>query len=154
MKHMIVTQSALIPAPVNQVYAVIADYEVGHLAILPQPYFQSMEVLKGGQGEGTEVFTTMLVMGQTFTYHQKVTEPEKGRQITETDINTGLATSFYFEQAGNNQTEVTIRAEIALMNGFTGILQRVFNPVIIGGIFKKELQNLAVYVSQNQPLTA
>ena len=151
---MIVKQSAIIDAPIETVYGVIADYEVGHRAILPQPYFKSMEVLAGGQGEGTEIFIKMEVMGQEFSYHQKVTEPVKGRQLVERDINTGLASSFFLEPLADDKTEVRIEAEVALMGGFTSLMQRLFNPVIIGGIFKKELQNLNDYVTQNQVVRA
>ncbi len=151
MKHMLVKQSAIINAPLEQVYAVIADYEVGHQAILPKPYFQSMEVINGGYGEGTEIKIEMEVFGIKASYHQLVTEPIKGRQIVERDINTNLGTTFTFEPRNNGtQTEVTILAEIALSDGFQGTLERLFNPFIIRYIFKQELQNLDAYVTQKE----
>lgn len=155
MKHMLVKQSAIINAPIEQVYAVIADYEVGHQAILPKPYFQSMEVINGGYGEGTEIKIEMEVFGIKASYHQLVTEPIKGRQIVERDINTNLGTTFTFEPRNNGtQTEVTILAEIALSDGFQGTLERLFNPFIIRYIFKQELQNLDDYVTQKEVVQA
>jgi len=154
MEHMIVKQSAVINAPIEIVYAVLRDYEVGHRAILPEPFFESMEVLKGGQGEGTEIFIEMEVFGQEFTYHQRVTEPIPGHQLVERDINTGLASTFFLEPVGENQTRVHIESEVALSKGFQRIMEKLFNPMIIGGIFKKELQNLADYVAKNQVITA
>ena len=151
MKHMLVKQSAIINAPIEQVYAVIADYEVGHQAILPKPYFQSMEVINGGYGEGTEIKIEMEVFGIKASYHQLVTEPIKGGQIVERDINTNLGTTFTFEPRKNgSQTEVTILAEIALSDGFQGKLERLFNPFIIRYIFKQELQDLDTYVAQKE----
>ena len=151
MKHMLVKQSAIINAPIEQVYAVIADYEVGHQAILPKPYFQSMEVINGGYGEGTEIKIEMEVFGIKASYHQLVTEPIKGRQIVERDINTHLGTTFSFEPRNTGtQTEVTILAEIALSDGFQGKLERLFNPFIIRYIFKQELQDLDTYVAQKE----
>lgn len=47
--------SHIIPVNPEKVYAVIADYEEGHHAILPKEYFSSMKVLKGGQGTGTVI---------------------------------------------------------------------------------------------------
>ena len=148
---MLVKQSAIINAPIEQVYAVIADYKVGHQAILPKPYFQSMEVINGGYGEGTEIKIEMEVFGIKASYHQLVTEPIKGRQIVERDINTNLGTTFTFEPRNNGtRTEVTILAEIALSDGFQGTLERLFNPFIIRHIFKQELQNLDDYVTQKE----
>lgn len=155
MKHMLVKQSATINAPIEQVYAVIADYEVGHRAILPKPYFQSMEILNGGFGEGTELKIEMDIFGVKASYHQLVTEPVKGRQIVERDMNTNLASTFTLVPLDNGtQTQVTIVAEVALSDGFQAIMERLFNPLIIGHIFKKELQNLDDYVTHKEVIQA
>ena len=43
-----ISASALIQAPAQQVYAIIADYGNGHPRILPKPYFVSPTVEQGG----------------------------------------------------------------------------------------------------------
>lgn len=155
MQHMLVTQSAIINAPRETVYAVIADYEVGHQAILPKPYFKRMTVLEGGQGAGTEIEVDMEVFGVEASYHQRVSEPELGHVIVERDINTGLASTFYLKSMNaDTQTEVKIVAEIALSGGIRSLMERLFNPLIIGHILKKELQNLQAYVRRNTIATA
>ena len=44
-----VKASRVIPAPPETVYAVLIDYEEGHRAILPKPYFVDMIIEKGGR---------------------------------------------------------------------------------------------------------
>lgn len=47
MTSHLVVASQLIPASVQQVYAIIADYNQGHPHILPKPHFVSLTVEKG-----------------------------------------------------------------------------------------------------------
>ena len=71
-----VQASEVINARPEDVYALLSDYQVGHPAILPKPYFTGLTVEKGGQGAGTIVITRLKVMGQEFVYRQAITEPE------------------------------------------------------------------------------
>src|SRR5437773_7574984 len=86
-----------IDARPEQLYAIITDYRVGHPAILPKPYFTELTVEKGGQGAGTVLWVSLRAFGKDYRYHQLVTEPEPGRVIVETDIETGQYSTFTFE---------------------------------------------------------
>ncbi len=139
--------SAVIDARPEELYAVVSDYHVGHPAILPKPYFTELTVEKGGQGEGTIIRTRLKAFGREFSFHQVVTEPEPGRLLVETDMDTGQFSSFTFEPLnGGKQTRVTIIAENPASPGFTGFLERLTQPAFNRRLFQQELRNLADYV--------
>jgi hypothetical protein len=147
MNQIRVEQSAVIAAAPSQVYAVIRDYEVGHVAILPKPYFQEMIIEEGGQGAGTKTRIKMKVMGQEIKFRHEVSEPEPGRVLKETDPATGLGTTFTFEPlAGGSQTRVTITTDTPVRAGLAGFMERLMTPFILRHIYRQELQNLADYV--------
>ncbi len=142
-----VEASDIIHAPAADIYAILSDYQVGHQAILPKPYFTAMIVETGGQGAGTILQTSMTVMGQDFHYHQIVSEPEPGRVLVETDLDTGQWSSFTLEPLGDgSQTRVTITSEFPASPGFKGIMERLFTPRFTRPIFMQELRNLNDYV--------
>jgi len=145
-----VEESRIIPASPQQVYAVIADYHEKHPAILPRPYFNDITVEQGGIGEGTVIRFSMTVMGRTFHYHQRITEPEPGRKLVETDLNTGQQSAFIFEPLANNQqTRLTIASDFPRSPGFAGIIESITQPPIVRRIYRQELQNIADYVQAN-----
>ncbi len=148
-----IEKSMLINASPKDIYAIIADYRVGHQAILPREYFDSMIVEEGGFGAGTVIRLKLTVFGQKYTYHQRVTEPEPGHLLVETDINTDDSTKFIIEPVEAHWTRVTISADFALEKGFKGLMQRVFQPMIVRKMFTLELNNLKQYVSEHAPIT-
>src|SRR5688500_18502080 len=114
--------SAVIDARPEELYAVVSDYRVGHPAILPKPYFTELTVEKGGIGAGTVLRISMEIFGKQFSYHQLVSEPEPGRRLVESNIDTPGASTFIFEPlAGGRQTRVTISAELVGSDGVIGI---------------------------------
>lgn len=148
MGLMRVQSSAVIPARPEAIYAVLADYREAHPAILPKPYFTELKVEEGGQGAGTVIHVRMKVFGIESEFHQIVSEPEPGRVLAETDLNTGLISTFTVEPLnGGGQSRVTITTEFNPRPGFMGFMERLFNPPIMRRIFNQELQNLADYVS-------
>jgi hypothetical protein len=139
--------SAVIDARPEELYAVVSDYRVGHPAILPKPYFTELTVEKGGQGAGTVIRTRMKVFGREYAFHQAVTEPEPGRVLVETDMDTGQFSSFTFEPLNaGKQTRVTIKAENPASPGIVGLLERLTQPAFNRRLFQQELRNLADYV--------
>ncbi len=155
MKQYQVEASAVIDAPAAQVYAIVADYNDGHQAILPKPYFVSMDVLEGGIGAGTKLKVVMKVMGQDFVFNEEVTEPEPGRVLVEADNEAGVATTFTFEPLNNDtQTRVTISTIGKTSPGFKGWLEKKMNPRIMGKIYRQELENLAQVAQQRQASVA
>lgn len=151
MKTIHVEASHIIPANIETVYSIIADYHVGHQAILPRPAFQEMQVIEGGYGTGTHIKLHVKVFGQSYYYNQVVSEPEPGRVIRETDVNTGQYSEFTLEPVSDNQTRVTIVGKMPASSGIKGFLERITQPVIVGGMFKTELKNLEAYVNQAIP---
>ena len=145
-----VAESAIIDASPQAVYEVIADYRVGHAAILPKPYFEEMTVVKGGRGAGTELRLRMKVFGQTIHYHQIVSEPEPGRVIEEREIGTDQVTTFTFDPVDDGQrTRVTITSLFPVEPGIKGILQRLTQPPVTRRLYRQELQNLAEYLRED-----
>lgn len=139
--------SHVIEARPEEIWAVISDYRVGHAAILPRPPFTEMIVEEGGQGAGTLLLTRIKVWGKEFTFHQRVSEPEPGRLLLETDIDTGQFSTFRLEPlGGGQQTRVTIVAENPASPGLMGILERLTQPTINRRVFMQELRNLAGYI--------
>jgi hypothetical protein len=150
MKTFHVEASRVIDARPEDIYAVISDYRVGHPAILPKPYFTDLVVEKGGQGAGTVLRVYLSVFGRKFTYHQVVTEPEPGRVLVETDIETGQYSSFTFEPlTGGQQTRLTISSEFPAKPGLAGFMDSLTQPPFIRRLYQQELKNIADYVRQH-----
>jgi hypothetical protein len=144
MNTAIIEESGFIKAKPADVYNVLADYRVGHNAVLPKPYFVRMEVTEGGFGAGTAITVDMEVYGVKRTMRMRVTEPEKGHILEETDVDTGTQTHFIFD-AVDGGTRLTIHTKMNFADGFRGFLEKLTTPAITRGIYKKELQNIAEY---------
>ncbi len=144
-----VTASALIPAPAQQIYALIADYHVGHPSILPKPYFLSLDVIKGGVGAGTVITFQMQLMGRVQTFHGVVSEPEPGRVLVETYSNPDSVTTFTVEPRdevahdGGSQAYVTITTQTIVPDGPLGTVQGWLTTQLLRPIYLKELDQLA-----------
>lgn len=142
--------SDIIPARPEVVYAVLADYRVGHPAILPKPYFTELKVEQGGQGAGTIVRTRMVVMGVERMFRLTVSEPEPGRVLKEVDEQAGVVTTFTVEPLNDGQqARVTIATEARASPGLMGVMEKLMNPPFTRRIYKEELQQLAEYVRQS-----
>lgn len=136
--------SALIPAPAERVYAIIADYRDEHVHILPKPPFLSLKVEQGGVGAGTVVRFEMKAFGKTQTFRSKIEEPEPGRTLTETDLSTGVTTTFVADPVdGGQRTHVTIITEGKVRSGLAGALERFLTTGFLQSTYAKELQLLA-----------
>lgn len=135
--------SALIDAPPQDLYAIIADYHHGHPKILPKPPFVSLAVEEGGTGTGTVIRVDMRVLGQLQTFRSVITEPEPGRVLVETNDN-GYVTTFTVEpRAEEQQAYVTIATEITGRAGVLGALERWFVTWLLRPVYVRELEQLA-----------
>jgi hypothetical protein len=147
MKDIRAETSAVIDASPEQVYRILRDYEVAHPAILPTEYFKDFAVESGGQGEGTVFRLRMQVYGRDFPYYMKVSEPVPGRELLETDLNTGNHSRFVIEPLeGGRKSKVTIIAHTRPSKGIAGQLERLMSPRIMRKIFDTELGILNQYV--------
>lgn len=139
--------SLVIDARAADLYAVVSDYHIGHLAIVPKQYFSDLVVEKGGKGAGTVVRGVVTVMGSKTPFHHVVSEPEPGRVLMETDLDTQQYTTFTFEPLNNGtQTRVTIASEFPPNGGFRGFMERLMIPPVARKMYRQELRQLAAYV--------
>ena len=140
MKSQIATASAIINAPAETVYNLIADYRHGHPRILPKEYFLSLDVEEGGFGAGTRIHFTMRLLGQTKQFHALITEPEPGRLLVETDINTDIPTSFRVEPIDDGRlTRLTIATELKGQN----VVESFIAKPMLQRVYRRELELVA-----------
>lgn len=143
--------TAVIEAPAERVYSILADYQVGHPAILPKPAFTGLSVEQGGHGAGTVIVSRMKVMGSERTFRMTVTEPQPGRVLVESDATT--TTTFSVEPLGAAQCRVTIVTDTQTSPGFAGWIERLVSPPFLRRLYRQELQNLADYALRLHTVT-
>ena len=140
MKSHIATATKIINAPAEVVYSLLADYRNGHPLILPKEYFLSIDVEEGGFGEGTIINFEMHLLGQTRSFHSRITEPEPGRLLVETDITTDIPTSFHVVPHGNDhQSRLTISTELKGQNAVEGFIAKY----LLEKVYRQELELVA-----------
>jgi hypothetical protein len=138
-----ISAAALLHEPPQKLYAILADYEQGHPAILPKPPFVSLEVEAGGRGHGTVIRVWMRVLGRQQSFRAVITEPEPGRALVETNDN-GYVTTFTVEPRRDGaESYVTIETEIHGRDGLLGALERRFVTRLLRPVYVRELENLA-----------
>jgi hypothetical protein len=138
-----VSASTLIAADARHVYRIIADYWHGHPHILP-PQFSGMVVERGGVGEGTVIRFQMRSLGRTQTFRAAVTEPEPGRVLVETDLDTnGAVTTFTVNPVNENGARVTIVTTLPARSGLVGRIERLLATWVLRRIYVEELEILA-----------
>jgi hypothetical protein len=133
-----------IPAAAATVYALLADYKVGHPSILPKPYFQRLVVNKGGIGAGTIFTAEMKVMGSKQSLTMEVTEPAPGKHLRETNHQDGMVTDFLLEPQGDGKhCLLTIKTTGKFSKGIKGLIERLFSPGFMRKLYKMELDLIA-----------
>jgi hypothetical protein len=132
-----VSAEAIINAPADAVYAVIADYRDGHPRILPKPPFVSLDVEEGGIGAGTVIRCRMRMMGRTQEFRATVTEPEPGK-LVETIAATGMVTSFTVDSA-IEKARVTISTDFKARGGLLGRVERFFITRALRPVYVREI---------------
>jgi uncharacterized protein YndB with AHSA1/START domain len=142
-----ISASALIAAPPERVYAVIANYRDGHPRILPRPPLESLTVEEGGIGAGTVITFDMRLMGQLQHRQAAVTEPEPGRVLVETDLRSGAVTTFTVDRrARGREALTTITTEVDVPRGLLGRLQAWVLTRLLQPVTTRELDQLAEVV--------
>jgi len=133
----------MINAQASVLYGIVADYKVGHPAILPSPPFLYLKVLEGGYGAGTKVEFAMTFFGKTNVEQAVVSEPEPGRILKEQTVINPLTTYFKFEPKETGCL-VTIRSELTRNKGIGGFLQMKLIKKLIHPVYRQELSKLAL----------
>lgn len=150
-KTITVEATSTIDAPAGAIFAVLADYHVGHPAILPKA-FTGITVKKGGQGAGSELDVETTVFGQRRAYDLFVSEHREGDNLNlvETDRNTGLSTTFRIQPLNPGEaSQVTISSQLAIGGGVAGLLEEFMMRTFAKRLFKQELNNLSDYIHHN-----
>ncbi len=133
--------SRVIAARPDVIYSIIADYRTGHPKILPKPEFAEMVVEQGGMGAGTVIRVTTQAMGRQQQMRMTVSEPQPGRVIQEENEN--VVTTFTVTPLdGGSRSQVTI-ATTWRRPGFAGMVERLINPLVARGLYRRELALLA-----------
>jgi uncharacterized protein YndB with AHSA1/START domain len=143
-----VSASAIIPAPPQRVYGILADYHQHHPRIVPPQYFRKMEVLQGGIGAGTRTRIEMRVMGVTRVFEHVVTEPVPGRVLVESEPDGSAATTFTVDPSGDSATYLTISTELKGRGGIAGAIERWLSARVLPRIYRAELARIAEYVRE------
>jgi hypothetical protein len=133
---------ANIGAAAPDVYRIIADYRTGHTRIIPRRYFRNLEVETGGYGAGTLIRYDLLAFGTTYHARARVTEPEPGRVLVETDLEKGAVTTFTVDPLGGAQSRVTIATEMPTRAGVVGWLERAMTGRFLRRVYDAELAQL------------
>jgi len=139
-----ISASAIIPARRDRVYSLIADYRDGHQRILPKQ-FSSLIVEQGGTGAGTIIRFQMSTLGKKQNFRAAITEPEPGRVLVESDLDTNGAVTTFTVDPGTAPADshVTISTELPVRGGLVGHIERMFSTMLLRPIYTKELENLA-----------
>ena len=138
-----------VPAAAERVYALLADYRVGHPSILPAKYFHNLVVEEGGVGEGTVIRFQMTALGKTRTARGVVTEPEPGRRLVESYPESGMVTSFLVEPRTSDSCDLTIATEWQ-PRGLAGLFERLVVPPLLRKIYREEIGNIACAVTARE----
>lgn len=135
------------------VYGYLADMRTHHPKFLP-PAFSDFTVVEGGVGAGTVTTFTVSAGGRSRSYKMRVSEPEPGRVLQESDENSSLVTTFTVDpvEAGTagagQQSRVRIRTTWQGAGGIGGFFERTFAPRAMRSLYNDEIRRLDAYARQ------
>jgi len=146
MAEIRVTAERTIGAPASQVYRLLSDYRNHHHRFLP-PAFSDFKVEEGGVGAGTVLRFRMTTSGRKRDFHMRVTEPQPGRVLAESDLDSTAVTTFNVQPDGKNSL-VRITTTWQGAGGIGGIFERLFAPRVLRGLYADELDRLDAYARE------
>jgi Polyketide cyclase / dehydrase and lipid transport len=142
MPEIVISASAAVQAAPQVVYGIFADYHEAHPSVLPRPHFGELVVERGGTGAGTLFTVQMRQPGGMRTLRMEVSEPQPGRVLVETDLDSDLVTTFTVEPVdGGRRARVTITTRWT-RGGIRGALERLVLPPLARPIFLQEIRNV------------
>ena len=134
-------------APADTVYGYLADMRDHHPRFLP-PAFSDFQVESGGIGAGTITRFKLTAGGRTREYRMKIDEPEPGRVLTESDMNSSAVTTFTVD-AQDAASVVRITTAWDGAGGIGGVFERMFAPRVLRAIYADELKRLDAYAREH-----
>lgn len=148
MTRIYAENSAVIDAKPEEVYAILSDYRNKHPLILPRDHFRGLEVEEGGQGAGTVFRVRSRSLGVERALHMRVSEPEQGRVLVETDMLSNLVTTFTVTPVSEGrQARLSIATEMDASPGIMGLIERLLVPSALHTVYGKELRQLASVIT-------
>jgi hypothetical protein len=142
MARMHAEASAVIKAKPDVVYSTIADYKDGHPRILPEKYFSDLRVEEGGVGAGTVISFSMKVGGSETKYRARIEEPEPGRVLVESSLNSDTTTTFTVAPAEGGKSLVKIATDWTGSSGIKGLIEKAAAPGMLRKVYEEELRKL------------
>jgi hypothetical protein len=140
-----VVASRVVGANAGVAYALIADYRGGHQRILPPKYFGNLRATKGGYGHGTEIAFEIYPFGMKRAAQQarsRVTEPEPGRVLIETDLDRGYVTTFTVDAIDPTSARVEFATAVPARSGILGAIEKVMTAAFLRRVYEVELEQL------------
>ena len=129
-------------APADRVYEILADFRTHHPRILP-PAFSDLRVEAGGRGAGTVIAFAVTLGGRRRSVRARVDEPEPGRVLTETALDSGAVTTFTVAPEGAG---CRVRIETAWApKGLLGWIEGLLAPRMLRRLYAQELELLENY---------
>jgi len=95
--------------------------------------------------EPTIIRFQMNLLGKKQNFRAAITEPEPGRVLVETDLDTNGAVTTFTVDPGTAPADsrVTISTQLPVMSGFLGRIERTVAALLLRRTYVKELENLA-----------
>ncbi len=140
-----IAEERVIAAPAARVYRSIADYDE-HQRFLP-PAFSDFRIEEGGVGAGTVMRFNVRAGGMTRAAHHRVSEPEPGRVLTESEIGADMATTFTVTPEGDMSRVRIVTRWTA--GGVRGFVERLLAPRMLRALYRDELARMERYVVEN-----
>ena len=147
MARIVVSAEGAVDAPAEAVYRYIADMREHHPHFLP-PAFSDFQVESGGVGAGTVTRFKMTAGGRSREYRMKVAEPEPGRVLTESDMDSSAVTTFAVSPR-DGASLVRISTAWDGAGGIGGLFERMFAPRVLRAIYADELKRLDAYAREH-----
>jgi len=124
-------------------YRCIADYRQHHPKFLP-PAFSDFRVEEGGYGAGTVISFRGKTAGRVRDFRMRVTEPEPGRVLVESDTLSSMETAFTVTPEGDG-SRVSFDTRWNGASGIGGFFERMFAPIALRRLYRDELMRLDMY---------
>lgn len=138
-----ISASRIVGTSASHAYRLIADYRGGHQRILPPKYFGNLRATKGGYGDGTEIAFEMYPFGIKRSVQQaraRVTEPEPGHVLVETDLDRGFVTTFTVDPVSPTSSRVEFVTAVPRKSGILGAIEKAVISAFLSRVYEAELK--------------
>ena len=143
MSHIHVQTEQVVAATPEEVWACLTDYRKRRPQMLTNN-FRNYTVEKGGTGAGTVISYRFNAANRERFYRMLVSEPSRGKVLTESDEGSSLVTTWTLTPTENNQqTRVQLSTDWEGGKGIGGFFEKTFAPMGLRRIYEEMLGKLA-----------